>query len=480
MRRGGKWISLSIVLSPVFISIPGFRILPLRVLESTIPEWNLDNAVSLLALFIAALGIPLLPSFARAVSRRDPVCVGGLALAVYVYALGMIGAVRISDPYPLLGASQYALPVAAVIIGYLFRHQRSIAWPRLLMLFIVLNLGLPFLVFLRLYLGRSDHNALRALSLTNRYFYALYSHIPALILLAGVFLIGWLNRQNRRRVILFAAAGTAAVFYTTWSRAAILTALIALAVLGAFTAREILSRRDSLLKAQLAACSVMLVAGLALPPLGMIGARGETQVRAPAPAGEIVEQLGPRQAARQPSADAGAATTAGSVPDDDAETAAAAVAEQEPRDVYTDTLELSTDSRLAYMQVGLQRWSESPLFGIMFVPDDVQVIHRRVVEKTQIFQSHNQYLDILLKTGATGLLLFAGFYVWIVLRPLITAGLAATRSEQKRACHAMLAILAGVAVGANFQLYVTVWTTGVPLGFVMGYMVADTRSELER
>jgi hypothetical protein len=479
MSRGIKWISLSIVLSPVFISIPGFRILPLRALQPATSASYLDNAVSLLALFIAALGIPLIPSLVRAVSRRDPVCIAGLALAAYVYALGAAGALKISDPYPLLGATQYALPVAAVIIGYLFRHRHIIAWPRLLMVFIALNLGLPFLVFLWLYSSAGNGSTFRALSMTNRYFYALYSHIPALILLAALFLIGWLSRRNTVPVILLSATSMAAVFYTTWSRAAILTALLALAVLSALLARELFSHHDALLKAQLATCGAMLVAGLALPPLGMIGARGATQVRALEPVGEMVEPAARPQAGRQTSTDAAGAAAESSSPDDGA-TPSAAGDEEEPQGIYTDTLELSTDSRLAYMQVGLRKWYESPLFGIMFVPENVVVIHRRVVEKQQIFQSHNQYLDILLKTGAVGLLLFAVFYVWVVLRPLIQASLAATRSEQKVVYYASLAILAGVAVGANFQLYVTVWTTGAPLGFVMGYMLANARLEPER
>ena len=101
------------------------------------------------------------------------------------------------------------------------------------------------------------------------------------------------------------------------------------------------------------------------------------------------------------------------------------------------SLERSSIQRIKAMTERLQRWSGAPFFGTFFVADRPRDLVIRGVPQKMIHKSHSQYIDMLLKTGAVGLLLMAAFY-----------------------------------------LYFTMWTTGVPLGLISGYMVAGAEREL--
>jgi hypothetical protein len=70
--RVAQWAGLAIVMAPIFISIPSFDIQLLRILDLRIPPEHHENAISLLSLFIAALGITLVGPLLKAVSRRQP------------------------------------------------------------------------------------------------------------------------------------------------------------------------------------------------------------------------------------------------------------------------------------------------------------------------------------------------------------------------------------------------------------------------
>ena len=82
------------------------------------------------------------------------------------------------------------------------------------------------------------------------------------------------------------------------------------------------------------------------------------------------------------------------------------------------SLERSAINRIRAMTEGLQRWSGAPFFGTFFVADLPRDLVIRGVPQKMIHQSHSQYIDMLLKTGAVGLLLMAAFYLRCVIWPL--------------------------------------------------------------
>jgi len=435
------WVIVGVVLSPIFIRIPDMEILVLRLFAGELPGESLSNAVSLLSLFIAALGVPLIPDFARALADRQPLAWGGLVLVVYFGALGAVSAARTADLFPIFAAAQYALPIAAVVIGYLFRRRWSVDWQTVLMLFVFLNLLLPALAFTYVYFWGDGRYLYRTLVLTNRYFYALFSHLPTMVLVASILLLGWARRPSRRRVALFAVGGAACVFFTTWSVATLACALVALSISTALLVRRGLANRDLLRNPLFAGCIALLVVGIALPPIGMLGYRTTTTVPA------AIEARGDaRRAGRDRPFGA---------------------------DGSINLLEKSGNARIYYVREGLRRWSERPLFGVMFEPDETSLIRGSIVAKKQIFQSHNQYVDMLLKTGIVGFLLLAGFYLWFVARPLLSTAVVRPPSDLTIRYCLVVGVLAGIVVAANLQLYLTVWTTAVPLDFFAGYVVAD-------
>lgn len=531
--RWSRWAALGVMLSPLFLTLPGLELLLARLASPGIPPNTYENAVSLLSLFIAALGVPLLPAFLRGIRNRSPLLISALGLAGYFLALGVVGALRARDVFPILAAVQYVFPIAAFAIGYLARYRYTIDWVRVSVLFVAVNLALPLAVFLHFYFGDGGYSAIGALRVTNRYFYGLFSHLPMMMLLASIFLIG-VVRRRAGAVLSFASAAVLGVVFASWSRAAVLGATVALAALVALLGWFAVSRRAGDLRPKLLVSLALVVACVVVPRFGMVGHRADlvasvakapAEPTSPAPpprsgtperpvpeaATVRAESSSPPRPSRPATSDArparpsqppasppsrgaevedppslesppvetpahGPAEPAPVVatppgPPDASAGAGGAPSESTTPRRSRNTLEASTSSRVRYMREGLARWLEAPMFGILFVPDQEAIIHGKLVSRKQIFQSHNQYIDILLKAGLLGLVLWTAFYGWFVARPLAAATFGRTTGWTYRlTAGVMLAILAGVAVAANFQLYFTVWTTGVPLGFLLGYV----------
>lgn len=142
------------------------------------------------------------------------------------------------------------------------------------------------------------------------------------------------------------------------------------------------------------------------------------------------------------------------------------------------SLERSSIQRIRAMTEGLQRWSGAPFFGTFFVADLPRDLVIRGVPQKMVHQSHSQYIDVLLKTGAVGLLLMAAFYLRCVMWPLARMALTSRSRDAIMTYGVLLSVLVGIAVGSTFYLYFTMWTTGVPLGLISGYMVAGAEREL--
>lgn len=463
--RAAGWVVVAVALAPLFIRIPGGKLLILQIFGSRWPTPSLDNAVSLLALLIACIGIPLLPAYVRALANRNSLAWGALVLTAYVLALGGISAVATADVYPLLGAIQYALPIAAVVIGYLFRGRWTVAWTKVLSIFVVLNLGLPILTFTYVYFTLARPVLRTTLTITSRYYYALYSLLPTMVLLACLLLLAWTSQRTAGRVAWFSTFAAGLVFYTAWSRAALVCAAIAAAIAGSYLAWLVLRRGQTGWRPQFRACVAICALAIAVPTWGLLGFRNEATVT-PRPPAAATEASRPRPAkVNEP-------------PRVDTTPSAEAEAVDEGEDDRVTLLGKSRQNRLRFMQEGLRRWARVPVFGVMFRPDERNEIFGRLVEKKQVFASHNQYVDILLKTGVVGLVLMAGFYMYLVALPLVRMAIKAPLARRPR-YGIIVAILAGVVITANFQLYVTVWTTGVPLGFIMGYALAEAELEPE-
>lgn len=463
-------VGLTIVLSPIFLWLPDFQPMLFELFRDPVPSRELANAVSLTSIYISALGLPLLPAFIRSIQERRPLMIAALFVSSYFLSLGILSALLNSDPFPIFGAIQYILPGAAVVIGYLFRDWKELNLAKILTIFIAMNIGLPAAVFIGLYCSGGDQaGAIETFRSVNKYFYVLFSHLPAMVLLACVFLLGLARDRTVGLISGIVLTAMSLTYFVTWSRAAILATVVALVFFVFAIVRRLRTRPAYFLKVQLIVALILIAAGVVVPRWGMIGYRANQKVL---PSAEAPSKIfnGPTKSA--------ATSAPGPAPKDEvAVKNVSSEKEMHHSEKGANLLKTSTSSRISYMKEGLKRWANGPIFGVMFTPDETAVVRRKLVKKKQIFQSHNQYIDILLKTGLVGFFLAVGFYSFFVLKPLLRGARRVKMNGDGVVYGTVLAILCGVVVAANFQLYFTVWTTGVPLSFLLGYLAACSDQE---
>ena len=462
LRGALAWWVLAVGVSPIFVTISGLNLTLLNAPGAGGPLRRDETAISLLAIFVAALGLRLVPTFSRTLLAGNRLLLGALTVITYVLLLGSFGALQTADYYPLLYAVQYAFPVAAIMIGYLVHRTHNIPLVRVLTTFVILQLALPA-IFFWYYFFQQGNMVRDAYLATDQSIHHVHSYSPAAVLMACVLLLGW-NRGRRLATILFPAVCILLVFYATWSRSSVLVGAFSMATYGILLGMLLSSRQCGRSRSQMGACIVLVLAGVIVPQLGMVGLRSDLPGTISTGSAKVT-----KAGAQGDIASAGAADRAASP-----QTGAVESLQAEPNgENLMNSLDLSRSRRILYMREGLGRWWESPLFGIMFVPDAGENSRGEIGEHKIVFRSHSQYIDILLKTGLVGLLFMAAFYLRCIIWPLARITFAAGETHHVMTYGVMLAVLVGTAAGANFYLYFTMWTTGVPLGLIVGYIVAD-------
>lgn len=445
-------VLLVLVLSPIFFGIQHRDILLFRIFSADHTLQNVDrydNAISIIAFAAVALSIPLIPAFVRRILKGDGLFVAATLGCLYFVGIAMVQVFLKGDPYPLLGAAQYVLPVLCVPIGYLLAEKYEFPLLKMLAIYAAMNIALPAAIFLYYHFVAGER-VFASLSLTSDIFYGLYSIIPTMVMIALFFIL-----FVSRRFFVASVLTMLALFLIVWSRSGTIAVFVSSIAAGLLLVWDACFRgiEASRAKVLLPICLCLAVGSYAVPSYGLIGLRSSSvvaQVEAPQVSEEEAGTVG--EPAYRPAED-----------DPDAKQGQATKTES--------WLDVSNESRWAYATEGLKRWRETPVFGIMFKPEYPTVIYRYVVDKKQIFQPHNQYLDILLKTGIVGLAFFALYYLCYVGWPIAKTIFSPAPVQDRLTFIGWASILVGLAVVANFQNFFTTWTSGVPISVLTGYML---------
>ncbi len=127
----------------------------------------------------------------------------------------------------------------------------------------------------------------------------------------------------------------------------------------------------------------------------------------------------------------------------------------------------SDDTRLQLAGQAVVRLVTKPLLGEMFHPYDDVLVGGVQADFARLFPSHNQYLDYGLRGGVLALVLLAALLVVFARRSWRLSRTA--RDAEVAAYHAgLLGVLAAVAFGSFFALYVTQTWTGTVLMMLIG------------
>ncbi len=147
-------------------------------------------------------------------------------------------------------------------------------------------------------------------------------------------------------------------------------------------------------------------------------------------------------------------------------------------------VEDSDHRRLEFLLEGVERSWRRPLFGDRFVPSWDDARNGKDFEVQRLFLAHNQYVDLALRGGWLYLLAVGAIMVgaarrcwWVLWR-----GMRHRRGPVAACASAVLGILASLAVGSNFQLFLIQLQTATPCFFVIGlaYRLRTIQSTLDR
>jgi hypothetical protein len=434
-----------LALSPIFFGIQRHDLLLLRLFAGqTFKTFDrYDNAVSIIAVIIAIIAIGSIPAFLTRLRAGTGMFVAAATASIYFVTIAGVESWVTGDFFPFLGAIQYVLPIVAIPAGFLYGERVKLPLPAILSIYAAMNVVLPGLGFIHYYFFAGER-FFAALSLTGDVFYGLYTIIPAMVIAALAFL-----SFIKPRTLPVVAGCLIILSIVVWSRASIAVGSISTATFAAFLLFEA-ARRRTWRPLLLSAAYASMAAAISLVPLyGIVGYRATSmvpEVEAPNVAEENGLTVGRRAFEK---------------------------AESEDKTQKTESwLDVSDQSRMAYLKEGIERWRAQPVFGIRFKPEYPAVVYRYVVDKKQIFQPHNQYIDILMKTGIAGLILVAGFYLRFVAWPLLRIAFSSAPFADRLPLIAWGCILVAFAAMANFQNFFTTWTSGVPIGFLTGYFLA--------